>query len=317
MRSQTASASTGARSLAQVELSQLGVGLARQDQRQRDRAVEQVGAPGLAGALRRPGDVQHVVEQLEGHADPFAERGQGWERTATLDRPELARRAEQHRRLEAAALQVSLHVDRSPRVGPLHQLTGGELRAGPREHPHRRHRARFDQLGEGAGEQQVPGRGGESAARGSDHSRAAAAQRRSVQDIVVDQRGAVHQLHRHRGAQQALGLRRWHAGGEEYQQRAQALAAGRDRLAGVTAEQRAVPGGELGHAQLEPVHQPRGRLAAGLDHRLHGAHRGTSPTCRAMIPPAVSTYLTLRRPQLHITAASSAGGGNRRTELGR
>ena len=43
------------------------------DQRQRDGAVEQVGAARLAGALRRAGDVEDVVEQLEGEADLGAE----------------------------------------------------------------------------------------------------------------------------------------------------------------------------------------------------------------------------------------------------
>ena len=91
--------------------------------------------------------------------------------------------------------------------------------------------------------------------------RAAAA---TVQDVIVDQRRAVHQLDCDGGAQKPLGLGRRRAGGEEHQQRPQPLTAGRDGLAGVTAEQRAVPGGQLRHAQLKPVHQPRGRLPAGL-----------------------------------------------------
>ena len=60
------------------------------DQRQGDRAVEQVGAARLAGPLRRAGDVEDVVEQLEGEADLGAEvaqaprrRGRAGRRTRT------------------------------------------------------------------------------------------------------------------------------------------------------------------------------------------------------------------------------------------
>ncbi len=51
IRSQTVSAFAPVQ-VAQVELRQAGVALAREDQRQRDGAVEKVGAALLAGALR-------------------------------------------------------------------------------------------------------------------------------------------------------------------------------------------------------------------------------------------------------------------------
>ena len=51
--SHTASACSGVAHRAQVERRQLGVALAGEDERQRDRAVEQVGAAVLAGPLRR------------------------------------------------------------------------------------------------------------------------------------------------------------------------------------------------------------------------------------------------------------------------
>ena len=44
--------------------------------RQRDRAVEQVRAARLAGALDRARDVEHVVEHLEGEADAAGERAE-------------------------------------------------------------------------------------------------------------------------------------------------------------------------------------------------------------------------------------------------
>ena len=71
--SHTASACSGVRTVAQVERGQPRIALAGEDERQRDRAVEQVGAAVLAGALGRARDVEHVVEQLEGEADPAPE----------------------------------------------------------------------------------------------------------------------------------------------------------------------------------------------------------------------------------------------------
>ena len=85
-----------------------GSRVAGQDQRQRDRAVEQVGAARLAGALGRPGHVEDVVEDLEGEADPLAERAERLDSAVALERPELARGAEQHRGLQPAALEVAL-----------------------------------------------------------------------------------------------------------------------------------------------------------------------------------------------------------------
>ena len=52
---------------------QLVITLAGDDQRQRDGAVEQVGAAPLASARGRPGDVEHVVEHLERQSDPAPE----------------------------------------------------------------------------------------------------------------------------------------------------------------------------------------------------------------------------------------------------
>ena len=56
-----------------IQPAQLGSHAPGEDQRQRDRAVQQVGAAGLAGALGRSRHVEHVVEQLEGQPDLLAE----------------------------------------------------------------------------------------------------------------------------------------------------------------------------------------------------------------------------------------------------
>ena len=59
--------------LAEIERRELRVTVTGEDQRQRHRAVQQVGAAWLAGQLGRTGHVEHVVEHLERHADPLAE----------------------------------------------------------------------------------------------------------------------------------------------------------------------------------------------------------------------------------------------------
>jgi hypothetical protein len=79
------------------------IALARQDQRERDRAVEQVGSAVLAGPLGRAGDVEHVVEQLEREPDPAPELAEHVRRPAALERAEPARGLEQPRGLEVAA----------------------------------------------------------------------------------------------------------------------------------------------------------------------------------------------------------------------
>ena len=147
-----------------------------------------------------------------------------------------------------------------------------------------------------------------------------AAQGRAVEHVIVDQRRAVHELDRHRGGQQTVGLRWGGACGQEHEQRAQALAPGGDRLTGIAGEQRAVTRHELVHPPLGSLEQAGRLLTPKVDHRLNcgSAHRSdTTPTCRAMMPPAVTRYLTSRIPKRHMTPASSAGPGNLRTELGR
>ena len=110
----------------------------------------------------------------------------------------------------------------------------------------------------------------------------------------MHQRRGVDQFNRHGRPHQRVTLRWRDAGGQKHQQGAQALAAGGDRLAGEAPQQRTVSAGQLAHPQLDPLHQPRDLSPAGLHHRLdYGlnrarAHRFT-PTCSAMIPPAVRT----------------------------
>ena len=119
---------------------------AREDQRERHGAVEQVRAARLAGALGGPGDVQHVVQHLERHAEALAEPARV--PPASSGRPPNiapSRQAASNRLrgLQPAALEVALgrHV-LAPGVGALHQLPARERRRGPRERAHRLRRCR-------------------------------------------------------------------------------------------------------------------------------------------------------------------------------
>jgi hypothetical protein len=180
----------------------------RQDEGQGHRPVEQVGAARLACALGRTRDVEHVVEHLECHAEALAEAPQ---RPGELGPPaeqgtKPARRLEQARRLEPAALEVSLgsHV-LAPGIGPLHQLAAREGGRGCGERRHRGLAAGGGQLGERAREQQVAGsRRGGAASIGED-GRPSAAQLGGVQHVIVHERGHVQQLHRRPRGHQLFG----------------------------------------------------------------------------------------------------------------
>ena len=127
-----------------------------QDQRQRDRAVEQVGAQRLAGGLRVAVAVEDVVGDLEGQAERLGERAERGE----VGVAQPAEAAAQHRRggeqaagLQPAALQVL--VDRRVDGRPPARAAGSRRgratgrrrraaspRAGRRSRPARRRRAR-------------------------------------------------------------------------------------------------------------------------------------------------------------------------------
>ena len=199
---------------AQVELGQRGVALAGEDQRQRHRAVEQVGAARLAGALRRAADVEHVVEQLEREADLARRRSGAARLLAAL--PAQARRSRRRTRTGARSSagsargsarspidvsKASWRWASSPRAsateaapsradGALASRVGGELA---------RTRAR------------TAGRRPRCARRGpgcGDHRRAAPPQRGRVEDVVVDQGRHVDQLDRRRGPDRRLARAR-------------------------------------------------------------------------------------------------------------
>ena len=178
-----------------------------QDERQRDRAVEQVGAAVLAGALGGPGDVEDVVEQLEGEADAAAERAEHLGVAAALERAQLARGLEQPRGLEVAALAGSARA-----VTPVSHASArcsSSPRASADDASERTRTcvgaAVARQLGERLGEQQVAGGGRhQRGPRSAKTVGLAAPQRRGVEDVVVDERRGVDELDRRGRAQQPL-----------------------------------------------------------------------------------------------------------------
>ena len=185
------------------------VAFAREDQRQRDGAVEQVRAARLAGSLRRARHVEHVVEQLESEPDPPGELA---ERAASpavpSDRHQRAEPAgglEQRRGLQSAALEIALDRDvRRVRVLALQQLAGGERRARVGEGAAAARGPVAGQLGKRAREEQVACGDRRLTSRFGRHRGPPAAQLSAVDQVVVDERGRVHELDGHSGAHQAL-----------------------------------------------------------------------------------------------------------------
>ncbi len=223
----------------------------RGDQRQGDGAVEQVGAARLAGPLGRPGDVEDVVEQLEGEADlwPKDDLALGFSRRHAQRRrhrraaPQIGRGIRAGRRTRraspssagsapgSAARQIAMSKA-SPRWASSPRASATEASASSsiaRTSPASREQR------EGAREEQVTG--GNCARRDPrwrrrSDGRAAAA---PVEDIIVDQGRHVDQLDRGRRADRRLRTA-VQARAEQDQQRAQALAAGRESRRCVLAE---------------------------------------------------------------------------------
>ena len=125
----------------QVDLADAGVDGRGLDQRQGHGAVEQVGAARLAGPLRRPADVEYVVEQLEGEADPGSEAAQ-----RLVVAPEQAGAFEQAPGLQPAAGEVALFAD--PEVEGVAALDELSLREGDRGVGEEADRAAFAGAGE-------------------------------------------------------------------------------------------------------------------------------------------------------------------------
>jgi hypothetical protein len=230
------------------------------------------------------------------------------------ERPQAARGLEQRRRLQLAAPQIALDRD----VGgvcilALQQLAGCERRARVRERAQLRGVLVARQLGERAREEQIPGRDCDLASGHGRHRGAPTPQPRTVDQVVVDERRRVDELHSdgrsHEPCLALEGVRgsAGRLGRENHEQRAQPLAARHDRGVRMGCQRRAGLRCDLlevqlgaGHAlaeraaaaahdRVEPVHAPLrsdGSRAAHCAH--HALSAGTVPAWIATIPPAVS-----------------------------
>jgi hypothetical protein len=122
---------------------------------------------------------------------------------------------------------------------------------------------------------------------GSEDGLASAAQWRVVEHVVVHERGGVDQLDGRRSPRQRdVGVAA--EPGHEHEQRAQALATGRHRRQRVLLDS-----GDLAQPRLDADHRGSQLFAPEFENRVERVHdrldQATSPTCMAMIPPAVST----------------------------
>ena len=278
----------------------------------------------------RPGDVEHVVEQLEARARRRGRTGRAAGPPPT-SAPELARRGEQACGLQLAALEIALARDvGAPGVGALHQLAAGERRGRRRE---RRAAARSRRCARARRTRsRTAGRRSRSPRRGRPPrrpcaARAAAARRRARRRARASPSGSARPRPPRARPRRVASL----------PSPATKTSSGRSRLPpastvasecssiAVISRRRSL---DVGHRRRAATRRrARGSRRTGPPRaeppprRARRPRRGhahvTSPTWIAMIPPAVSTQRIRRSPQPCMTSASSRGPGKRRTELGR
>ena len=133
--------------------------------------------------------------------------------------------------------------------------------------------------------------------------------------------GAVHELDRDSGAQKPVGLRRGDIGGEEDEQRAQAFAPAEMVSPAQAGQNRAVVAHNLGHPLLEHARADARPELPDLERRpcerrgrVHTRHL---PNVHRDDAAGRQDVADLAQTESHMMAASAAGAGKRRTELGR
>ncbi len=148
------------------------------------------------------------------------------------------------------------------RVGilPLQKLSGSERRAGVGESAQLVGILVEGELGERAREQEVAGGDRSGASCDSCDGRVPPAQQRTVDQVIVDERGGMHELDRHRGSHEALlplptDRRAANRLGRQHdEQGAQALAPCEDRRVGVFGEGASRAGGDALQMTLDAGH---------------------------------------------------------------
>ena len=254
--------------LAAEQVAQLGRVGERVDHRQRVHALEDVVAGRLAEHVLARGHVEHVVDDLEAHAEVVAEGGECLE-GRIVDRRDHAADATR-RREERGGLardRVDVRVDGPvgvEEVLQLEHLPAAQLADGGREQggdvgAERRGERRRP------GEQVVAGEDGHDVRPAGVHARDAPPGLGLVDHVVVVQRTEVHQLHRHPAGDGVVGDRPealGGVGGADREGRAQPLAAGGDEVAGDVREERVLGADRAAEGGLDPLHVGRHRREA-------------------------------------------------------
>ena len=213
----------------------VGAGEAAQvEQREGRDARAQVGAGGLAGVVLRGGEVDHVVDQLEGDADLLAEVGDGLKvllRRVGEQHADLGRGGDERSGLVGEHLEVVVdrilvvtRTDRLVQLAEAEPLEGLGLQLEGLEAERRPDLAR-------AGEEQVAREDRDRVAPDVLGTRHAPAHLRLVHDVVVIQRGEVRDLDGLSGEDHLGRVALSELSGEQGKRGPHALAAGIEEVA--------------------------------------------------------------------------------------
>ncbi len=288
------------------QLAQPGVGgvgrvgrhLPQQQGRQGLDALAQVGAGGLAGLVPVAGDVEHVVGQLERDTDPLAEGAED------VDHPRLGAggqcsypAGDGDQRSGLAGQHAQVVVERvvvRAGAGGLQDLAGDQPLERVGLQPDGL-RAEVGQHLGGTGEEEVAGQDGDRVVPARVGAGRAASHRGLVHDVVVVERGEVGELDHDGGRDHAGRTGVAELGGQQHQQRTEALPARGHQMAGGDGDEGDVALDGLGERDLHRFHpgldvtgqiavlhaEPKGSHDGHEDHSsVPGRSSGPVPECR-------------------------------------
>ena len=207
-----------------------------QHDRQRDLALAEIVADVLAELCRLAAIVEHVIDELEGNAEIHPDRAAGSLlrlRTVGDHRSHFAGRGEQFGGLAADHGQI-LVLGRCGVLGgrQLHHLAFGNGGGGGGENVERAQRADLDHHPERLAEQEVADQHACLVAPEHARRKLAAPQLAFVDDVVMQERGGVHELDRGGELDVAVAGVAGEVCHGQRQHRAQALAPGGDQVVG-------------------------------------------------------------------------------------
>ena len=218
----------------------------RVDDGERRLALAQIGGNGLAQHILKRGQVEHVVDDLEGEAEVatiLAERLLSLVRRCGDHGAELHRHLEQARRLAEDQVEVLFLVDQVAELFHLQQLAFDHLLCERDEQVKNAEVAFFQRRLEGLHVQPVAGENAFCIAPGGVRGRAAATCAGFVDDVVVDQRCGVQHLDDGAEPDARVRLAVQRLRGKQQQQRTNALAAAGDQVAGNVGDDFNIRGG--------------------------------------------------------------------------